>query len=285
MRKTQRTDACEQRRRGFTLIELLVVVAIIMLLTAILLPACNYARDQAKQTFCRNNLRGLWTGILTYTLENKDRLPFLEDVNIQTADPRTGPNADPFDSAFPTSVGNVLTPYATPKIWVCPSAVRGFPLNAGQAGWKMTYLFSAAGGIGLGVPYDRAPGKGTGSSLDPAISNYIHFDGRPIRLLDGRRYVKFGVNQNDKGQWNVRREIIADAWLDEAPSPQIGGFRYAHRGMLKRRDDLENAREQFDLNTNTQGLRWGSGGHEVHADGERADIFMTRHWEQHLTGY
>lgn len=273
-------------RRAFTLIELLVVIAIISILLSILLPACTWAREQAKQTYCRNNLRAMWTGVLTYALENRDRVPFMEDITIQTADPRTGPGADPFDENYKTTVGVVLMRYLSPKTWICPSAVNGFPRAAGSAGWKMTYVFSAAGGIGQGVPYDSAPGKSSGGVFDPAISNYIHFDGRPLKLLDGRRYVSgYGLNQNDKGKWSVRREIIADAWLDEATFPQVGGFRYAHRGTLKARNDLENAREQFDRNTNTLGLRGATGGLELHADGERADIFLTRHWEAHLPGF
>ena len=169
-----------RRSRGFTLIELLVVIAIIAVLVSLLLPAVQQAREAARRTQCKNNLKQLGLAIANYestfnTLPmqgaqyqdaanntydsfsmHAQLLPYLDQANLQNA-------IDFTQYAWKGTAYNTLKPnplfasvFATPvSIYLCPSD----PAPAVQLDWEGLYNFA-------GNNYMFSDGSGTGVNTD-----------------------------------------------------------------------------------------------------------------------
>jgi prepilin-type N-terminal cleavage/methylation domain-containing protein/prepilin-type processing-associated H-X9-DG protein len=66
---------------AFTLIELLVVIAIIAILAAMLLPTLSRAKESGRAAYCKGNMRQLTLGMLMYSDDNKEYLPWAGEVD------------------------------------------------------------------------------------------------------------------------------------------------------------------------------------------------------------
>ena len=79
-RRIPRLESGPARAGGFTLIELLVVIAVIAILAALLLPALAKAKDAAKSTQCKSNLRQIAVGLNLY-VGDFQKYPLCTDGN------------------------------------------------------------------------------------------------------------------------------------------------------------------------------------------------------------
>jgi prepilin-type N-terminal cleavage/methylation domain-containing protein/prepilin-type processing-associated H-X9-DG protein len=133
MKRSQYRSGRSRPIRGFTLIELLVVVAIIAVLVAILLPAVNAAREQARTLQCLANMKQIGLAENQYADDYMDILV----PSCLTLDQVNGP----FYEAH-TLLANLgyLKPIGT---WTCPSLPPQTGWWAGQArggGYSVNHL-------------------------------------------------------------------------------------------------------------------------------------------------
>ena len=113
---------------AFTLVELLTVIAVILVLTALLMPAFSKAKTQSQRTKCVSNLRQVGMATRMYADDFRDVLP-------QIAQPsRSG---DLVWISFRPMIQNYLGihrgPSADDKVFVCPS--DKFSVEWGITGW------------------------------------------------------------------------------------------------------------------------------------------------------
>ena len=131
----------KHRTNDFTLIELLVVIAIIAILAAMLLPALSAARERAKDTACRSNLRQIGLGCIQYTGVNSDYFPCLPHYESVKAE-----DGICWDAQIASHMGMELTALTASNAisaFACPSGQkktdnydgieRGYAFNASVA--------------------------------------------------------------------------------------------------------------------------------------------------------
>ena len=203
------------KKRGFTLIELLVVIAIIGILVALLLPALSMAREAARNSACRNNLRQFGIGL--HLFADKD----------PSARSCTGASDFRRDGCMDTygwAADLVNIGAGSPSQMTCPTnpllgseklnellggdtsdAKDGVPvarLNAGMCG-KDVYK-------GYTGP---ATGKGFGGT-NPGVPASAYAGGENRRVFVARYFMDGGYNTNYASSWYLARSaprVIATA--------------------------------------------------------------------------
>jgi prepilin-type N-terminal cleavage/methylation domain-containing protein/prepilin-type processing-associated H-X9-DG protein len=238
-------------KRGFTLIELLVVISVIALLIALLLPALQGARKQARAIVCRAHLKQWGTVLAFYAEENEGRIPrvsmkpwwLFRGSRLPDGDPNKPPVYHNLNTkgiaCCPMAVRPSLTraaSHVTTRLWRIRyshgSTFEAWEIASPSPPFRGSYGFNNSGSLDVYIPstgrprtVETYPVKNLASIpviLDSAEPSIEHFstDGppRPGTPSAANGALAFCINRHNGHvnglfmDWSARRIGLKELW-------------------------------------------------------------------------